>query len=118
MEVSGQHNSSAALPPGKESWNPCLGHRVGLGCFGEEKSLLFLPKVEPQTIQPVAKSQYQLCYPHLAVICNVKKRENTLMEMTLNLLPELFCVHNCFIAIIFFFTNCDYLRAKWTIKLL
>jgi len=33
--------------------------RVGVGCFGEEKNLLFLPKFEPQTIQPIAKLQYQ-----------------------------------------------------------
>jgi hypothetical protein len=90
------------ITPWERILDPWVGHRVGLGCFGEEKSLLFLPKFEPQTVQPIAKSQYQLCYPHLAVICNVKKRENTLMEQTLNLLPELFCVHNCFIAIIFF----------------
>jgi len=37
--------------------------RVGVGCFGEGKNLLFLPKFEPQAVQPIAKLQYQLCYP-------------------------------------------------------
>jgi hypothetical protein len=56
------------ITPGKESLNPFIMRlgvdlRVGVGCFGEEKNVLFLPKYEHQTVQPIAKLQYQLHYP-------------------------------------------------------
>jgi len=40
------------ITPWKESWNPFVIRlgvdlRVGVGCFGEETHLLFLPKFEP-----------------------------------------------------------------------
>jgi hypothetical protein len=34
-------------------------------CFAVEKNLISLPEIEPQTIQPVAKSRYTLHNPGL-----------------------------------------------------
>ena len=59
MEVSGQHNAMAALPPRKNSgtygivgW---VGREVGLDRFREEASLLPLPVFKCRTVVPVVK---------------------------------------------------------------
>jgi hypothetical protein len=59
MEVRGQHNAMAALPPGKNSstheivgW---MGREVGLDRFREDASLLPQPVFKCRTVQPVAK---------------------------------------------------------------
>jgi hypothetical protein len=52
MEVSGQLQAQAALPPEKRSW--LNGHQSRSGRGGEEKNSQPLLGLEPPIIQPVA----------------------------------------------------------------
>jgi hypothetical protein len=58
MEVNGQIHAPTALIPAKNQGIHYTGGWVGptesLDSFGEDKSLLFLLRFEPWTLQPVA----------------------------------------------------------------
>jgi hypothetical protein len=67
MEVSGQLDAPAALPPDKELWYPLnrwlTQPHSRFGCFEQERNLLSLTVFEPRIVQHVPQPLYLLSYP-------------------------------------------------------
>ena len=62
MEVSGQFQAPAALPPGKVARYP-LNRRLGLNGPGKKGNLLLLQGFELRTVQPTASRNTHCALP-------------------------------------------------------